>query len=194
LFCAVIVKGGELMIQAAKNLFQEDSAALAIHKDNVPSGATRAARHALTDVTDDLRTAHVWLDAGLSRPSFRGLDSITDRALCGWLILISACVCWAAILVVTGSKVGPMDATAQMELLAKKLERTAAIPSETASEIARVIGQPWYDCGHVACSAQLEERNRAVRAKLSGLLATKERSNDLSASQKRRADSVALSQ
>jgi hypothetical protein len=99
----------------------------------------------------------------------------------------------AAILVVTGSKVGPMDATAQMELLAKKLERTAAIPSETASEIARVIGQPWYDCGHVACSAQLGERNRAVRAKLSGLLATKERSNDLSASQKRRADSVALS-
>ena len=94
----------------------------------------------------------------------------------------------------TGSKVGPMNATAQMELLAKKLERTAAIPSETAIEIARVIGQPWYDCGHVACSAQLEERNRSVRAKLSGLLATKERSNDLSASQKRRADSVALSQ
>ena len=182
------------MIRAAKNLFQEDPAALAIQiNDNVTSGATRGAHQAATDVRDDFRTAHVWLDAGLSRPSFGVLDTITDRALCGWLILISACVLWAAILVVTGSKVGPMDATAQMELLAKKLERTAAIPSETASEIARVIGQPWYDCGHVACSAQLGERNRAVRAKLSGLLATKERSNDLSASQKRRADSVALS-
>jgi hypothetical protein len=196
LFRVVIVKkGGELMIQAAKNLFQEDSAALAIQiNDNVPSGATRGAHYAASDVRDDPRTAHVWLDAGLSRPSFRGLDTITDRALCGWLILISACVSWAAILVVTGSKLGPMDATAQMEMLAKKLERTAVIPSETASEIARVIGQPWYDCGHVACSAQLEERNRAVRAKLSDLLATKERSNDLNASQKGPADSASLSQ
>jgi hypothetical protein len=181
------------MIPVANESLQEDTALAIQTNDNLPRGATRAAHHAATDVTDDLRTAYVWLDAGLSRPSYRGLDMITDRALWGWLIVISACVCWAAILVVTGSRVGPMDATAQMELLAKKLERTAAIPSETASEIARVIGQPWYDCGHVACSAQLGECNRAVRAKLSGLLATKERSNDLSASQKRRADSVALS-
>jgi hypothetical protein len=181
------------MVQAAKNFFQEESAALAIQiDDNMPRGATRSA--ATTDVRDDLRATHVWLDAGLSRPSFRGLDTITDRALCGWLILISVCVSWAAILVLTGSKVAPIQATAQMELLAKKLERTAAIPSGTAREIARAIGQPWYNCAHVACSAQLEERNRAVRAKLSDLLATKERSNDLNASQKGPADSVALSQ
>jgi hypothetical protein len=176
------------MIQAAKDSFQEDSAALAIHKDNVPSGATRAAHHAVTDVTDDLRTARVWLDAGLSRPSFRGLDTITDRALCGWSIVISACVCWAAILVVTGSRVRPMDATAQMELLAKKLERTPAIPSETAIEIARIFGQPWYDCRHVACSAQLADRNRTTRTRLENLLANKGTSNELAlnANKKRR--------
>jgi hypothetical protein len=182
------------MVQAAKNFFQEEAAALTNQiDDNMPRGTTRSAHYPTTDVRDDLRAAHVWLDAGLS-PSFRGLDTITDRALCGWLILISVCVSWAAILVLTGSKVAPFQATAQMELLAKKLERTAAIPSGTAREIARAIGQPWYNCAHVACSAQLEERNRAVRAKLSDLLATKERSNDLNASQKGPADSVSLSQ
>ena len=81
-----------------------------------------------------------------------------------------------------------MDATAQMELLAKKLERTPAIPSETASEIARVIGQPRYDCRHVACSAQLADRNRTTRTRLENLLANKGPLNelDLNANNKRR--------
>jgi hypothetical protein len=176
------------MIPVANESLQEDTALAIQTNDNLPRGATRAAHHAATDVTDDLRTAYVWLDAGLSRPSYRGLDMITDRALWGWLIVISACVCWAAILVVTGSRVGPMDATAQMELLAKKLERTPAIPSETASEIARVIGQPWYDCRHVACSAQLADRNRTTRTRLENLLANKGPSNELAlnANKKRR--------
>jgi hypothetical protein len=50
------------MIRAAKNLFREDSTALAIQiNDNVTSGATRGAHHAATDVGGDFRTAHVWL-------------------------------------------------------------------------------------------------------------------------------------
>ena len=176
------------MMRAAQKSFPEDTATPAIQaNDNVPGLRTR---QAAADVTDELRTAHVWLDAGLSRPSFGGWETITDRALCGWLIAISACVFWAALLI-AGNRVDPTNATAQMELLANKLERTAAIPSDTASEIARVIGQPWYDCGYVTCSAELQQRNSAVRTKLSGLLATKERANELGAAQKSQA--VALS-
>jgi hypothetical protein len=181
------------MIPAAKKFFQEDPPALAQTNDNVPNGAARAARLANSDIMDDPKTTYVWLDAGLSRPAFRGLDTITDRALCGWLIMISACVFWAPILVGTGSRNGPMEATAQMELLTKKLERTAGIPTETVSEIAQVMGQPWYNCGRVACSAELQQRNSAVRAKLGGLLATKERSDDPSASRNHRALSVVIS-
>jgi hypothetical protein len=181
------------MIPAAQKFFQEDPAALGQTNDNVPNGAARAARLATADMMDDPKTTYVWLDAGLSRPAFRRLDTLTDRASCAWLIVISACVFWAAILVGTGSRIGPMDATAQMELLTRKLERTAGIPAETVNEIARVMGQPWYNCGRVTCSAELQQRNSAVRAKLGDLLATKERSNDLSANQKHRALSVVTS-
>ena len=78
-----------------------------------------------------------------------------------------------------------MKATAQMERFAENLERVTAIPTKTAREIARVIGQPGYDCNHVTCSAQLKERNRAARAKVSSLLATNEVVQEVSASQKR---------
>jgi hypothetical protein len=159
------------MIPVVNESLQKDTALAIQTNDNVPSRATRAARHAAHRIFGPRMFG--WMQ-DLSRPSFRGLDMITDRALCGWLIVISVCVCWAAILVVTGSRVGPLDATAQMELLAKKLERTPAIPSETASEIARVIGQPWYDCRLVACSAQLADRNGTTRSRLENLLASNE--------------------
>ena len=59
------------MISVANESLQKDTALAIQTNDNVQRRATRAAHHAATDVTDDLRTAHVWLDAGLSRPSFR---------------------------------------------------------------------------------------------------------------------------
>jgi hypothetical protein len=37
------------------------------------------------------------------------------------------------------------ETTAQMELLARKLERTTAIPPETVNELTRLIGQPGYE-------------------------------------------------
>jgi hypothetical protein len=175
-------KRSEAMNPAATQFFQENAAALGQTRNNVPNGTARAARLAASDMLGDPKTTHVWLDAGLSRPDFRRLNIITDRALCAWSIVISACVLWAAILVGTGKRIGPMEATAQMELLTRKLERTAGIPPETVSEIARITGQPWYNCGRVTCSAELQQRNSAIRAKLGDLLATKERSNDLAKS------------
>jgi hypothetical protein len=132
--------------------------------------------------TTDYRTSYLWLDAGQSWPFLRGLETITNRALRGWLLVVAACACWAMIMMMTGGT-RPVDATVQMERLAEKLERTPAIPAETVAAVARVLGQPSYDCRHVACSAQLADRNGAARARLQKLLADKGPSNalDLSA-------------
>jgi hypothetical protein len=137
--------------------------------------------------TTDYRTTYLWLDAGQSWPFLRGLETITNRALCGWLFAVAACACWAMIMMMTGGT-RPVDATVQMERLAEKLERTPAIPAATVTAVARVLGQSSYDCRHVACSAQLADRNGAARARLEKLLADKGPSNalDLSANRKPR--------
>ena len=67
----------------------------------------------------------------------------------------------------------PFEATVEMEQLAAKLEHAKAIHPKTAHEIRRLIGQPRYDCNQVACSAQLEGRNSAVRKQLEALIAKK---------------------
>jgi hypothetical protein len=136
--------------------------------------------HARGGMTD-YRTAYLWLDAGQSWPflRLRGSETIiTNRALCGWLIVVSASVCWAAIMMTSGG-MRPMEATIQIERLVEALERTTAIPAATANDVARIIGQPWYDCRHVACSGQLAARNRASRTRLKDLLASKVASNEL---------------
>ena len=131
----------------------------------------------------DDRAEYLWLEAGQSRPFLRGTEMISNRVLRGWLIVVAACVGWAAILMATGG-MRPADTTVQMELLAQKLDRRPAIPADTANELARLIAQPGYDCGHVACSAELAVRNEAARTRLKLLLATKVPANarDVSAS------------
>ena len=57
-----------------------------------------------------------------------------------------------------------------MEQLARKLEHSKAVHPETAQTIASLIHQPWYDCTQVACTAQLQIRNDAARARLKLLL------------------------
>jgi hypothetical protein len=91
-------------------------------------------------------------------------------------------------MMVAGGGTRPMEATVQMERLAEKLEHTREIPAETANAIARLIAQPWYDCGHAACGTELRARNQTARARLENLLADKGSSNalDLSASEKPR--------
>jgi hypothetical protein len=132
----------------------------------------------------DYRTAYLWLDAGQSWPFLRTFTPISDRALCGWLLVVAACCFWAMILTATGST-RTAEATFQMERLAEKLESTTALPAETTNAIARIIGQPWYDCRHVGCSAQLSQRNRTARTRLENLLVSK--GPDLSAKKARAA-------
>jgi hypothetical protein len=130
----------------------------------------RIPSHARSGPPDDA-TAYLWLDAGQSWPFLRRFETISERALRTWLFVVAACCCWAMIMMMTdGTR--PEEATRQMERLATQLEGTT-IPAATANAVARVIGQPWYDCGHAACSAELADRNRAVRSRLKTLLASK---------------------
>jgi hypothetical protein len=65
-----------------------------------------------------------------------------------------------------------LEATAQMEQLATKLEHAKKIAPETKLEIARLTRLPWYDCKQIACRASLEARNRAARIRLETILAS----------------------
>jgi hypothetical protein len=135
----------------------------------------------------DHRAKYLWLEAGQSWPFVRGTETVSNRALWGSLVVVAACVGWAVILMASGG-MRPMEATAQMELLARKLERSPAIPPETASGLTRLIGQPGYDCRQAACSSELAARNEAARSRLHQLLASKGPANahDLSANQRPR--------
>jgi hypothetical protein len=63
-----------------------------------------------------------------------------------------------------------LEATVQLERLAKTLESAKVIAPETASEVSRLIQRPRFDCRQTACEAALEERNHAVRSRLKTLL------------------------
>jgi hypothetical protein len=138
---------------------------------DVPGRTARIPDYARSG-TPDYATAYLWLDSGQSWPFLRRFETISQRALCGWLFVVAACCCWAMIMMMTdGTR--PKEATRQMEQLAAQLETTTAFPAATTNAVARVIKQPWYDCRHVACSAELADRNRAVRSRLETLLAGK---------------------
>jgi hypothetical protein len=138
------------------------------------------------------RTAYLWLDAAQSWPLVTGTETISNRALCAGLIVVAVCAGWAAVMMAS-SGMRPAETTAQIELLAHKLERKAAIPPETASELARLVRLPAYDCRQVPCSAELTIRNEAARSRLQQLLASKGPANDidLSATRASRASAAA---
>jgi hypothetical protein len=73
------------------------------------------------------------------------------------------------------SLTGPLEATAQMERLAGKIERARMLDRGTVYEIARIMRAPAYDCSQIACRAQLRAQNSAVRARLAKALARHER-------------------
>jgi hypothetical protein len=151
--------------------------------EKLAADTARFPHRSRSGATDD-KAAYLWLEAGQSFPYLRGTEMISNRALRGWLIVVAACVGWAAIMMATGG-MRPADTTAQMELLAQKLNRRTAIPADTANELARLIARPGYDCDHVACSAELAVRNEAARTRLKQLLASKVPANALDVSASR---------
>ena len=117
------------------------------------------------------------IDAGHPRAIFRPPTDPKERLtwrrwLKGGLATIvfstAAALLWAA-----GGTARPLEATVQMEQLAAKVEQAKLIHPNTAHAITRYIDQRGYDCDQVACSAQLQARNRAVRNRLKILIAKK---------------------
>jgi hypothetical protein len=160
----------------AATAFRPEDPAVAVVRTKVPGRTARIPDHARRG-TPDYATTYLWLDAGQSWPFSRSFEATSERVLFGWLFVVAAGCCWAMVMMMTdGTR--PMEATLQMERLAEKLESTTAIPAATGNAVSRLLVQPWYDCGHVACSAQLADRNRAARARLEKVWASKDRSNE----------------
>jgi|SwirhisoilCB3_FD_contig_101_206701_length_1055_multi_3_in_0_out_0_2 hypothetical protein len=59
-----------------------------------------------------------------------------------------------------------LEATVQMERLATMLNRAQVIAPATASKVAELLHQPYYDCSQVTCDAALESRNLMARSRL----------------------------
>jgi hypothetical protein len=89
-----------------------------------------------------------------------------------WLLCLLAFIgANVAIIFLFNKGFSPNDTTAQMEQIAKQLERMKTIKPEVAQVIERIISLPRYDCSRVECPAVLAEHNRAVRARLTSMLA-----------------------
>jgi len=87
------------------------------------------------------------------------------------VIAATSAVAWIAA---SANLTRPLEATAQMERLAGKIERAKMLDQETVHEIARLIRQPAYDCNQIACTTQLQARNSAARASLAKAVARHE--------------------
>jgi hypothetical protein len=67
----------------------------------------------------------------------------------------------------------PAEATAQMEQLARQIERAEVLHPDAARQLARVMDRPPYDCARIACDAALLARNVAARERLRRSIAGK---------------------
>ena len=112
--------------------------------------------------------ADLWNDAE-SKPLRGVFAAITIGGTAAWL--------WA----VCGTS-RPIEATIQMEQLAARAEQARSIHPDTARDLARMLALPQYDCAQAACSADLQARNSAARARLEALIARKTRTAAFAAS------------
>jgi len=92
---------------------------------------------------------------------------------------IYATVAVGLVVLASVSAKHPLQATAEMERLAAKVQQTKVIPVETRDVIERVFDGRPYDCSQVSCNAELSARNRVARAALTQALANKSAENKL---------------
>jgi hypothetical protein len=111
--------------------------------------------------------------AGHARASWRPPSDRTEwRVWVTWLMCLFLFLGASVTVILLFNKgFSPRDTTAQMEQIAKRLERMKTIRPEVAQVIGTLISQPRYDCDRVPCAQDLSERNRAVRARLTSMLA-----------------------
>lgn len=63
-----------------------------------------------------------------------------------------------------------LNATVQMERMAKTLQGTKAIAPDTAKEISRLMQRPQFDCSQTDCDIALTMRNADARSRLKILI------------------------
>jgi hypothetical protein len=90
------------------------------------------------------------------------------------IIAFGAALCATVALVLTGtSPRHATEATAQMEQLAGRIDRARILQPETARQLVELINSPQYDCTRIACSRELQDRNRTARVRLEQAIAGK---------------------
>jgi type VI protein secretion system component VasK len=86
------------------------------------------------------------------------------------LIALVSCAAAIALLLSTGATHRPLEATAQIERTAARVEQLRTIHPEAVAEIERLYAKSLYDCERVSCDASLKARNQAAHARLEAAL------------------------
>jgi hypothetical protein len=68
--------------------------------------------------------------------------------------------------------------TARLEQLASQIDQVKTIQPETARQLEALMDMPQYDCARIACSGELNDRNRAARMRLRQAIDSKTRAPD----------------
>jgi hypothetical protein len=100
----------------------------------------------------------------------RGGHVIASRML--WPAALALCAVTALSWTGTGTH-RATKVTAQMEQLAGRIDRAGVLHADTARQLEQLINLPQYDCTRVACSRELQDRNRAARVRLERAIAGK---------------------
>lgn len=116
--------------------------------------------------------SHLWIASHDTYDDFRIVRYFRAVGGQGLARILLALGCVTALIVLAPSSNTPLEATAQMELIATQMERVRVVPPATRNEIVRVMSLASYDCDRARCRPQLEQRNRAVRDRLKSLLST----------------------
>src|SRR5215471_14871924 len=94
---------------------------------------------------------------------------------------LAAVLALGVLVALSGAELGTQratGATARLEQLAGQVDRMRAIHPETARQLEALMDMPQYDCTQIACSGELNDRNRAARVRLRQLLDSKTRASD----------------
>ena len=94
---------------------------------------------------------------------------------------IFAAVALGVVVVLCLAELGTHRATgttARLEQLAGQIDQVKTIQPETARQLEALMDMPQYDCARIACSGELNDRNRAARMRLRQAIDSKTRAGD----------------
>jgi len=75
-----------------------------------------------------------------------------------------------AMLVGRSERMQAVEATAQMEQIARTLSQMTTVARDTTTTVRQIMARREFDCTRIVCNPALAERNLIVRARLEALL------------------------